>query len=266
MSNSLQNQYTSSPPSTGFETESPPAYPGTIYDSNYPAVLTSNFSSPPAFPSGASPEFNDTTLEALARMKTVKINDEGKVTERGDTCTTYRLIGRFTGNVGLILPGLQSKKEGLEVLTFKFDANDKEVDVLQVFHFDQWLGYIKIISRNSSCTYNSAEMTEIWNKYEQKIAVITPRGGKTGTQFDVCDLGNQKLAMIKDGKGDDGDKCYIEFMKPLDVETKALILGSKVLLEASYGTSYGKCCAVFSVIGVIAFIVLVLFKWVIRLS
>ena len=109
-------------------------------------------------------------------------------------------------------------------------------------------------------------MTEIWNKYEQKIAVITPRGGKTGTQFDVCDLGNQKLAMIKDGKGDDGDKCYIEFMKPLDVETKALILGSKVLLEASYGTSYGTCCAVFSFILVIAFIVLVLFKWVIKLS
>jgi hypothetical protein len=156
----------------------------------------------------------------------------------------------------------------LEVLTFKFDTNDddKGIDILQVFHFDQWLGYIKIISRHSSCTYNSAQLTEIWNKYEQKIAVITPRGGKTGTQFDVCDLGNQKLAMIKDGKGDDGDKCYIEFMKPLDVETKALILGSKVLLEASYGTSYGTCCAVFSFICVIAFIVLVLFKWVIKLS
>jgi len=271
MSNSWQNQYTSSPPSTGFETENPPAYPGTIYDSNYPAVLTSNFSPPPpAFPSGASPEFNDTTLEALARMKTVKINDEGKVTERGDTHTTYRLIPK-PGNVGLILPGLQSKKEGLEVLTFKFDANDKEVDVLQVFHFDQWLGYIKIISRNSSCTYNqrdwltynSAEMTEIWNKYEQKIAVITPRGGKTGTQFDVCDLGNQKLAMIKDGKGDDGDKCYIEFMKPLDVETKALILGSKVLLEASYRTSYRNIYAVLSFIAFLAFIVSFLFKWVI---
>ena len=108
-------------------------------------------------------------------------------------------------------------------------------------------------------------MTEIWNKYEQKIAVITPRGDKNGTQFYVCDLGNQELAMIKDGDSN-GNKSYIEFMKPLDVETKALILGSKVLLEASYGTSYGKCCAVFSVIGVIAFIVLVLFKWVIKLS
>jgi len=251
---------------TGFEMQNPPPYPGNIYNSNNPAVLTSNFPSP-AFPSGVSTEFNDTTLEALNRMKTIKINDEGKVTERGDSHTVYRLVPK-PGTVGLILPGLQSKKEGLEVLTFKLDANDddKEVDVLQVFHFDQWLGYIKIISRNSSFTFNSAELTEIWNKYEQKIAVITPRGGKTGTQFDVCDLGNQKLAMIKDGKGDDGDKSYIEFMKPLDVETKSLILGSKVLLEASYGTSYGKCCAVFSFICIIAFIVLVLFKWVIRFS